>query len=247
MASLLGFFICCGFLNFPRSSNASNEEDNFELERQTMVRTQIEARGVVDSRVLAAMAKVKRHLFVPQHMRLHAYEDSALPIEKNQTISQPYIVGLMTELAHIKPGDKVLEIGTGSGYQAAILAEIAKEVYSIEIIRDLADQARERLIKLGYKNIEVKHGDGYLGWPQETPYDAILVTAAAPEIPQELVKQLKTGGRMVLPLGDFSQELYVLTKNADGSATKERIIPVRFVPMVKKTEDRNQKTDNGFF
>jgi protein-L-isoaspartate(D-aspartate) O-methyltransferase len=234
MAGLFGFLICCGFLNFPRPSNASDEGDDFESKRQAMVETQIEARGVVDSRVLAAMTKVKRHLFVPQHMRLHAYEDSALPIEKNQTISQPYIVGLMTELAHIKPGDKVLEVGTGSGYQAAILAEIVKEVYSIEIIKELSDQAGERLKKLGYKNIELKHGDGYMGWPQQAPYDAILVTAAAPEIPQELVKQLKAGGRMVIPLGDFFQELYVIIKNSDGSITQQHIIPVRFVPMVKE-------------
>lgn len=199
-----------------------------------MVVTQIEARGVRDTRVLEAMKKVKRHLFVPDRMRRRAYNDNALPIEEDQTISQPYIVGLMTELAGIEPEDEVLEIGTGSGYQAAILAELAEKVYSIEIIKVLADQATARLQDLGYKNIKIRHGDGYLGWPEAAPFDAILVTAAAPEIPQELVKQLKTGGRMVIPLGDFFQELYLITKNEDGSITKEHIIPVRFVPMVKQ-------------
>jgi len=210
------------------------DEEEFESLRNDMVVTQIEARGVRDTRVLEAMKKVKRHLFVPDRMRRRAYNDSALPIEEDQTISQPYIVGLMTELAGIEPEDEVLEIGTGSGYQAAILAELAEKVYSIEIIKVLADQATARLQDLGYKNIKIRHGDGYLGWPEAAPFDAILVTAAAPEIPQELVKQLKTGGRMVIPLGDFFQELYLITKNEDGSITKEHIIPVRFVPMVKQ-------------
>ncbi|HAJ56251.1 MAG TPA: protein-L-isoaspartate O-methyltransferase [Candidatus Omnitrophica bacterium] len=233
--NLLGLLFCyaCFAPAVCRPYSVMDEEE-FESLRNDMVVTQIEARGVRDTRVLEAMKKVKRHLFVPDRMRRRAYNDSALPIEEDQTISQPYIVGLMTELAGIEPEDEVLEIGTGSGYQAAILAELAEKVYSIEIIKVLADQATARLQDLGYINIEIKHGDGYLGWPEAAPFDAILVTAAAPEIPQELVKQLKTGGRMVIPLGDFFQELYLITKNEDGSITKEHIIPVRFVPMVKQ-------------
>lgn len=199
-----------------------------------MVETQIIARGIKDPRVLSALRKVKRHLFLPEGMKLYAYQDSALPIEERQTISQPYIVALMTELARLTPEARVLEIGTGSGYQVAVLAELCKEVYSIELIKPLADKAKERLNGLGYKNIEIRHGDGYQGWPEAAPFDAILVTAAAPDVPEELIKELKTGGRLVIPLGDFFQELYVITKNEDGSVKKENMIPVRFVPMVKK-------------
>lgn len=238
MSFLSSFLLLFCFLTPARPSYARPEEnDDYETLRRTMVKTQIEARGIKDSRVLAVLTKVKRHLFLPENMRSFAYQDSALPIGKNQTISQPYIVGLMTELARIKPQDKILEIGTGSGYQAAVLAELSRAVYSMEIIKELADEARERLLKFGYENIQVKHGDGYGGWPEAAPFDAIIVTAAAPEIPEKLIKQLKTGGRMVIPLGDVIQELYVITKNADGGIEQELIIPVRFVPMVKKTEE----------
>ncbi|MFH0876632.1 MAG: protein-L-isoaspartate(D-aspartate) O-methyltransferase [Candidatus Omnitrophota bacterium] len=215
-------------------------KDNREEERINMVATQIESRGVKDQNVLAALRKVPRHLFVAENTKAFAYDDNALPIECRQTISQPYIVGLMTELARIGPGDKILEIGTGSGYQAAVLAELAEIVFSIEIIPELAQKALETLNRLGYTNIQIRTGDGYQGWPEQAPFDAIVVTAAAGEIPNELVKELKIGGRMVIPLGDFSQELYVLTKNEDGTLTKENIIPVRFVPMIHGKNKKNE-------
>lgn len=214
-------------------------ERDFDQQRNAMVTEQIVARGVKDQKVLAAMLKVKRHLFVPENMERHAYEDSALPTEKNQTISQPYIVALMTELADIRPEDKILEIGTGTGYQTAILAELARKVYSIDLIKELAEGAKKRLDQLGYKNIWIKDGDGYQGWPKESPFDAIIVTAAAQEIPEELVKELKPNGKMVIPLGDFFQDLVVITKNPDGTINKKNIIPVRFVPMIKNKQKEN--------
>jgi protein-L-isoaspartate(D-aspartate) O-methyltransferase len=210
-----------------------DEETAYTDSRKVMVESHIQARGVKDPKVLAAMLKVKRHLFVPENMRPHAYDDNPLPIGHNQTISQPYIVALMTELAEIKPTDKVLEIGTGSGYQTAILAELSRNVYTIEIIEGLAKDSEKRLKEQGYKNIEVRCGDGYQGWPEQAPFDAILVTAAAPLIPEELIKQLKPGARLVIPLGDMFQELYIITKDKDGNIRKEQNIPVRFVPMVE--------------
>ncbi len=233
MTLLSGLFFFCSFLGQTKASGPQ-EEDEFALQRDAMVEAQIVARGIKEARLLLAMRKVKRHLFLPEGMKLYAYQDSALPIEERQTISQPYIVALMTKLAHVTPQSRILEIGTGSGYQTAILAELCQKVYSMEIKKPLADSARQRLNGLGYKNIEVRHGDGYKGWPEAAPFDAILVTAAASEIPEELIKELKIGGRLIIPLGDLSQELYVVTKNTDGSIEKESIIPVRFVPMVKK-------------
>ena len=242
---IFSLLVFCGFMGPGSSCSAHNDlpagRQDFEQERKNMVESQIQARGIKDTRVLNAMLRVKRHLFVPEGMKPFAYDDTALPIDKNQTISQPYIVALMTELANIGPEDKVLEIGTGSGYQAAILAELSKEVYSMEIIKELADESKKRLEQLGYRNIEIKHGDGYQGWPQAAPFDAIIVTAAAKEIPDELMKELKPGGRMVIPLGRFFQELYCITKNPDGSITKEHIIPVRFVPMVRGDQKKNKK------
>lgn len=201
-------------------------------QQRTMIEEQILSRGVKDPEVISAMQKVERHLFVPLLFRRFAYSDGPLSIGHDQTISQPYIVAFMTEALRLEQDDIVLEIGTGSGYQAAILAQIAKQVYTIEIIKPLADEARERLKTLGYKNIEVKHGDGYLGWPEYAPFDKIIVTAAPDEIPMELVKQLKVGGKMVIPIGSFFQELYLITKTKDGF-TKKALLPVRFVPMVK--------------
>jgi protein-L-isoaspartate(D-aspartate) O-methyltransferase len=233
-ASLL---LICGLFN-PNPSFSEDPENKFEKERRDMVTGQIRDRGVSDEKVLQAMLKVKRHLFLPESARRHAYEDNALPIERNQTISQPYIVALMTELACLKPEYKVLEIGTGSGYQAAVLAELVKKVYTIEIIPELAQQAKERLKKLGYKNIEILVGDGYKGWLEKSPFDAIIVTAAAGEVPQELLKQLKPGGRLIIPIGDFYQELYCITKKENGTFEQKNIIPVRFVPMVKAKEDK---------
>lgn len=204
--------------------------------RVRMVETQIVARGVRDPRVLAAMRKVPRHLFVDPAQRAQAYEDHPLPIPGNQTISQPYIVALMTELLELQPGERVLEIGTGSGYQSAVLAELAKEVYTIEIVPELARSAASRLKDLHYRNITVREGDGYGGWPEEAPFDAIIVTAAPERIPQPLIEQLAPGGVMVIPVGGFFQELKVFRKSGDGRVTEKDILPVRFVPMTGEVE-----------
>ena len=212
-----------------------SERDPYLLRRQEMIETQIVSRGVSDKRVLDAMLKVERHRFVPFIVRAMAYNDSPLPIGHGQTISQPYIVAYMTEAARLNPEDRVLEVGTGSGYQAAVLAEIAREVYTIEIVEPLADDARQRLKELGYQNIFVKHGDGYKGWPEKSPFDVIVVTAAPEEIPPELIHQLKAGGRMVVPIGSFFQELYLVTRTESGFE-KKNLLPVRFVPMVHGQE-----------
>ncbi|HWR83181.1 MAG TPA: protein-L-isoaspartate(D-aspartate) O-methyltransferase [Candidatus Deferrimicrobium sp.] len=203
---------------------------DFSKARREMIATQIEARGVADERVLAAMEKVERHLFVPDGTRSLAYADQPLPIGEGQTISQPYIVALMTELAQIDSSETVLEIGTGSGYQAAILGELCREVYSIEIVQPLADRAAKTLTELGYKNITVRHGDGYAGWPEHAPFDAVIVTCAPPTIPQPLIDQLADGGRLVSPVGTFWQEL-ILIEKCGGLLTETSVIPVRFVPM----------------
>ncbi|RLB07781.1 MAG: protein-L-isoaspartate O-methyltransferase [Deltaproteobacteria bacterium] len=218
-------------------SPQGSEEDSYLVARQRMVKEDIQKRGIDDPRLLEAMLKVKRHLFVPKDYRHLAYEDRPLPIGEGQTISQPYIVALMTYHLHIKPGDKVLEIGTGSGYQAAILAELAKEVYTIEIIEKLAEKAQERLKRLGYRNVWVKCGDGFFGWKEHAPYDAIIVTCAAPKIPEHLIEQLKEGGRMILPLGDdpFFQSLTLITKR-EGKIEKKQITAVVFVPMTGEIE-----------
>ena len=210
-----------------------NKEDasDYERARSRMVENQLKARGVKDKRVLETMGKVPRHLFVPEIRRANAYKDSPLLIGYGQTISQPYIVAYMTEAALLRPGDKVLEIGTGSGYQAAVLAKIVDKVYTIEIVKPLAEESAKKLKELGYNNIFPRYGDGYKGWPEEAPFDAIVVTAAPPQIPQELVNQLKVGGRMVIPVGAFYQELIRITKTKAG-IEKEILIPVRFVPMV---------------
>ena len=217
------------------NSGIALEESVFELNRQEMVKTQLETRGITDAKVLKAMRKVKRHLFVPTHQLISAYNDSPLPIGYGQTISQPYIVAYMTQAARLFPDDRVLEIGTGSGYQAAVLAELVKEVYTIEILKPLADTARVRLEELGYRNIKVKHGDGYKGWKEYAPYDAIIVTAAPDEAPEELVRQLKVGGRMVVPIGSFFQELYLITKRESG-IKQELLLPVVFVPMIHSSD-----------
>ncbi|MGZ6231391.1 MAG: protein-L-isoaspartate(D-aspartate) O-methyltransferase [Syntrophales bacterium] len=197
---------------------------------EKMVETQIKARGVKDPRVLSALLKVERHRFVPEEYLGSAYSDQPLPIGEGQTISQPYIVALMTELLELKGDEKVLEIGTDSGYQAAVLAELAKEVYTIEIIEPLALAAKNRLLELGYQNIKVKAGDGYLGWPEAAPFDAIIITCAPDHIPEPLVQQLKEGGRMVLPVGAYAQELKKIV-NRSGKIETSDIIPVAFVPM----------------
>jgi len=210
--------------------------DSEDERRARMVETQIVARGVRDARVLAAMRQVPRHLFVEAKDRPQAYEDHPLPIAGHQTISQPYIVALMTELADLTPNEKVLEIGTGSGYQSAVLSRLAGEVYSGEIVPELARASAERLRQLGYKNVTVREGDGYRGWAEHAPFDAILVTAAPDRIPQPLLDQLAPGGRMVIPVGSFFQELKVLSKDKNGKITEKDILPVRFVPMTGEIE-----------
>ena len=201
--------------------------------REEMVASQIEARGVRDPRSLAAMRKVPRHLFVPAAVAAEAYSDHPLPIGEGQTISQPYIVAFMTEAAGLRGGETVLEVGTGSGYQAAVLGEIAARVYTIEIVAALAERSAALLKRLGYANVSVRAGDGYLGWPEAAPFDAILVTAAAPRIPAPLKQQLKDGGRLVIPVGDELQELMVVTRRGDLFEEKH-LLPVRFVPMTGK-------------
>ncbi len=207
---------------------------NYQKQRERMVQTQLAARGIRDARVLEAMEKVPRHLFVEEAMQEQAYSDHPLPIGEKQTISQPYIVALMTEALELKGHEKVLELGTGSGYQAAILAELAERVFTIERIPNLAYRANQILQKLGYKNVIVRVTDGTLGWPEESPFDAILVTAGAPNIPQTLVDQLAMGGRLLIPIGDrLSQELMRVERTPDG-ITKSTLGGVRFVDLVGK-------------
>jgi protein-L-isoaspartate(D-aspartate) O-methyltransferase len=209
-------------------------EIDWETARDRMVEETIEARGVSDPRVLEAMRRVPRHEMVPWALRYRAYEDRPLPIGYEQTISQPYIVAAMTEAAQLTPGERVLEIGTGSGYQAAVLAELGDvEVYSIEILEPLANATHELLRDLGYKDLHLRIGDGHRGWPDAAPFDAIIVTAAAPEIPKPLLAQLAPNGRLVIPVGDREQHLRVITKQPDGSTTTENLFEVRFVPMTQ--------------
>ena len=212
------------------------QADNWQALRQQMVDTQIRARQVQSEAVLQAMARVPRHLFVPESLRPYAYEDRPLPIGREQTISQPYIVGYMTDVLQLEPSHRVLEIGTGSGYQAAVLAEIATHVYSIEIVAELAEGARRALTESGYRNVDVRTGNGYLGWPDRAPFDRIIVTAAPPTIPNALVDQLAVGGIMVVPVGTDYQEIAIISRSASGT-TETRTIGVRFVPMVTRPGD----------
>ena len=223
-------------------AGTSATQRTFEQLRHTMVERQLVSRGIADRRVLDALRKVPRHLFVPEEFRRLAYEDHPLPIGLEQTISQPYIVALMTELARVANDHTVLEIGTGSGYQAAVLSVLAKRVYTIEYLAPLGEAGRKRLAELGYNNVEVKIGDGYQGWPERQPFDAILVTAASEEVPQALIEQLKPGGRLVIPVGRQAdtQMLQVLEKDSGGKITRRNTIPVRFVPLVKG-EDRQKE------
>ena len=206
-------------------------------ERAEMVATQLRGRDIRDTAVLAAMARVPRHRFVPTDHQLLAYADHPLPIGFEQTISQPYIVAYMTQAAEVARGDRVLEVGTGSGYQAAVLAELAREVYTIEIVPGLAARARETLQALGYTNVHARVGDGYAGWREHAPYDAIVVTAAPDHVPSALVEQLAVGGRMVIPVGRSEQEMRVITRTASG-VVEQRTIAVRFVPLVRPDTTR---------
>ncbi|MBZ4681952.1 protein-L-isoaspartate(D-aspartate) O-methyltransferase [Thermodesulfobacterium sp.] len=208
------------------------DKDLYRIAREKMVKSQIVARGIKDEKVIQAMLKVPRHLFVEEALRDQAYGDFPLPIGKGQTISQPYIVALMTEALELKGKERVLEVGTGSGYQTAILAEIALWVYTIERDPDLSEKAKKVLLSLGYKNISLKIGDGSLGWPEAAPFDAIIVTAASPQIPQPLVDQLAEGGRIVIPVGDEFSQILVKGIKKDGKLKIQTLEPVRFVKLV---------------
>jgi protein-L-isoaspartate(D-aspartate) O-methyltransferase len=230
-----------GFVS-PWSSVAA--DDPFAPARQRMVTEQLAGprRDITNARVLAVMGKVPRQEFVPGHLRSQAYQDRPLPIGHGQTISQPYIVAFMTEQLEPKPSDRVLEIGTGSGYQAAVLAELTAEVYTIEIIKDLANQAAASLKRLGYTNVHARTGDGYKGWPEAAPFDAIMVTCAPEKVPQPLIDQLKDGGRMIIPVGSLrNQELVVLRKH-DGKLDRRAVLPIRFVPMTGQAQGPGVKT-----
>ena len=214
--------------------------DPYSAMRQRMVEHDLKARGIRDGRVLKVMGEIPRHLFVDERYRSQAYADHPLPIEEGQTISQPYVVALMTET--LKPGssDRVLEIGTGSGYQAAVLAGIVREVYSVEIRKALSDRAAARLRALGYKNVTIKYADGYFGWPEHAPFDAIIVTASANHIPPPLIKQLKEGGKLIIPLGStvYYQTLTLVTKRKGGELSVEQLGPVAFVPMTGEVRQK---------
>ncbi len=233
---------CLMVLNCCRKKEVRVNYKELEKERKVMVVEQIEERGIRDRRVLEVMERVPRHEFVPEEYRAFAYEDSPLPIGEGQTISQPYIVALMTECLNLEGEEKVLEVGTGSGYQAAILSELAKEVYTIEIVGPLAERAEELLKNLGYRNVKVRCGDGYLGWEEYAPFDGIIVTCAPEHIPQPLIDQLAEGGRMVIPVGEtqFPQVLKLLEKR-EGKVTVRNVVPVRFVPMTGDEVEKRKR------
>jgi len=214
-----------------RALDSASDEDRFAAERQRMLDQQLVVRDITDRRVLAAMRQVPRQEFVPASEREYAYRDGPLPIGQGQTISQPYIVALMTQLACPSVQAVALDVGTGSGYQAAVLSCLCRHVYSIEIVESLADAARQRLGRLGYDNITVRAGDGYAGWPEQSPFDLIMVAAAPDHVPQPLIDQLKPGGRLVIPVGRHSQDLLVIHKSDDGTVQQRQVIPVVFVPM----------------
>ncbi len=223
----------------PQKVFSPSDEQQFLQLRERMVSEQLQARDVKDVRVLAAMRKVPRHRFVPSDLANSAYEDNPLPLMLGQTISQPYIVGYMTQALEIHGSERVLEIGTGSGYQAAVLAELVLEVYSIEILPDLLAKAGSTLAALGYKNIHLRCGDGYMGWPDVAPFDRIIVTAAPDHIPQPLIDQLKPGGKMIIPVGAGDQDLLVIEKNQQGFSRRSTI-PVRFVPMTGQAQRKRK-------
>lgn len=214
------------------------EDPRFRHARQRMVEQDLRGRGIADTAVLAAMGRVQRHLFVPRHFADEAYADHPLPIGHGQTISQPYVVARMTELVRPAASSRVLDIGTGSGYQAAVLAELCKEVYSIEIVKPLAESARKRLADLGYENVTVRAGDGYRGWPEHAPFDAIIVAAAPDHVPQALIDQLAPGGRLVIPVGRYYQDLILVEKQTDGTVHRRSVAGVMFVPMTGEAEKR---------
>ncbi|MDY7094762.1 MAG: protein-L-isoaspartate(D-aspartate) O-methyltransferase [Acidobacteriota bacterium] len=222
-----------------RMAWAQNPRDPQSLLRSNMVEKQIRARGVDQKQVLDAMLEVPRHMFVDPNYRGQAYDDQPVPIGWGQTVYQPYMVALMTELLELDGDEKVLEIGTGSGYHSAVLSRVAKEVYTIEINEMLSRKARKALSSLGYDNVIVREGDGYKGWPEEAPFDAIILTTAPPRIPDPLIEQLKVGGKMVVPIGGLLQDLQVLTKNKDGGVSKRTVLPVKVSTMTGEVQDKN--------
>lgn len=242
LATMLGGAGCSAGGDEPKEArmderpSSVREDPAWTTERQRMVETQLATRDIRDPKVLAAMKRVPRHLFVPDNERRSAYGDGPLPIGQGQTISQPYIVAYMTQALDLQPGDRVLEVGTGSGYQAAVLAELVKEVYSIEIVPELARRAELVLMELGYTNVHVRAGDGYRGWPDKAPFDAIIVTAAPGHVPQPLVDQLAVGGKLVIPVGSWDQEMVIITKT-DKGVLERRTIGVRFVPMTGEAQE----------
>jgi protein-L-isoaspartate(D-aspartate) O-methyltransferase len=225
--------LVCGILllGLACQGGSPTQTEGFETARKRMVEKQIMERGIEDERVIGAMLKVPRHEFVPSKYSHYSYRDTPLPIGHDQTISQPYIVALMTEEMNLSSADRVLEVGTGSGYQAAVLAEIVAEVYTIEIVEDLGNDARDRLEALGYENVHVRIGDGYIGWEEHAPFDRIIVTCAPTEIPQPLVDQLTEGGIMVIPVGNTGFQYLYRVKKVGGEAETEKVIPVSFVPL----------------
>ncbi len=204
---------------------------SYEAERKRMVELQLKGRDITDPKVLEVMGRVPRHLFLPDELQHRAHEDRPLPILHRQTISQPYIVAIMSQIGMTSKAKRALDIGTGSGYQAAVLGELVEQVYSIEIVCELADSARAKLTEFGYQNIEVRCGDGYRGWPEHAPFDVIIVAAAPDHVPEPLIEQLAPGGKLVIPVGDVYQDLMVITRTESGTLEKELIFPVRFVPM----------------
>ena len=234
--ALLALAYSIGAAPPPLPAQAARDSDDQRRER--MVSEQIERRGVRDPRVLAALRETPRHRFVPPQVAGQAYEDYPLPIGHGQTISQPYIVAYMSELLRVGPGDRVLEIGAGSGYQAAVLSRLAKEVFTIERIEALANESRDRLAALGYANVHVRYGDGYLGWPEQAPFDRILLTAAPETLPEALIEQLAPGGRLVAPVGGHAdaQSLIIVEKDRRGRVQRRQDLPVRFVPMLPEIE-----------
>ncbi len=230
-------FLSLFCMNNENSNQSFKVSDEYAEKRSRMVVKQIKVRGVRDTRVLEAMNKVPRHEFVPQNEQKYAYDDSPLPIGYNQTISQPYIVAYMTEQLQLSGNECVLEVGTGSGYQAAVLCELADFVYSIEIVEPLCDQAEKTMHDLGYVNFLIRCGDGYDGWQEFAPFDKIIITAAPEKIPEPLINQLKPGGQLISPVGKTYQELVLLTKHQDGEISTKKLLPVRFVPMTGKAEE----------
>ena len=219
----------------------AGEEKNWRKKADAMIKDQIEKRGITDKRVLEAIRNTPRHQFVTEEYADKAYIDGPLPIGHGQTISQPYVVSLMSELLQLEGSEKVLEIGTGSGYQAAILSQLASQVYTIEIVQNLVDKSTTLLKKLGYHNITFRHGDGYEGWEEEAPFDAIIVTASPETVPIKLIQQLRIGGRMVLPVGKRFQKLKAITKDEQGNISEETITSVRFVPMIHPEDTLRKK------